>query len=255
MTLEEILTTIREIFQTVLKGKLTGIYVHGSIAFGCFNRDKSDIDFLVVVKEALTQQEKEEIIRLLLQLDEHCPPKGMEMSVVQEKVCMPFHYPTPYELHYSNAHREKYIADLPGYCEMMHGTDKDLAAHITVTRTVGLTLWGKPVQEVFGEVPKADYIDSILFDVENAEKGIQGDPVYYVLNLCRVCGYLEENIVMSKKQGGEWGMNGLPGEYRKLLQSALKCYEGSDILETDAEKLKRFAEYMKKRIKHLSQNE
>lgn len=41
----------------------------------------------------------------------------------------------------------------------MHGVDRDLAAHITVVRQVGITLCGKNIREVFGEIPKADYLD------------------------------------------------------------------------------------------------
>ena len=62
----EILEQIKTSYQEILKDNLTGIYVHGSIAFGCFNWEKSDIDFLVVVKHAPSLQEKKALIRVLL---------------------------------------------------------------------------------------------------------------------------------------------------------------------------------------------
>ena len=65
----EILQKIKDDYPNILKNKLVGIYVHGSIAFGCFNWGKSDIDFLVVVNEALDQEEKEALILELLKLE------------------------------------------------------------------------------------------------------------------------------------------------------------------------------------------
>ena len=245
----KILQKIKESYQDILQQKLVGIYVHGSIAFQCFNWDKSDIDFLVVISEPLTQEEKEALITVLLELDAYCPPKGLEMSVVPEEACKPFQYPTPFELHFSNSHKEKYLADLSEYCRHMNGTDKDLAAHFTVICAVGEVLCGKSVTEVFGEVPRSDYIDSIKFDVEDAAEGIHDNPVYYVLNLCRVLAYLEDSKVLSKKQGGEWGIHKLPKEYRFLIERALACYGGSDIMNVSEEILSTFAEYMRERGK------
>ena len=41
----------------ILGDNLTGIYLHGSAAMGCFNPKESDIDLLVVVKDALSPGE------------------------------------------------------------------------------------------------------------------------------------------------------------------------------------------------------
>ena len=138
----ELLQKIKSSYQIILQDKLVGIYIHGSIAFQCFTWENSDIDFLVVVKEPLSQKEKEDLISELLELDEYAPQKGFEMSVVLQSVCKPFVYPTPYELHFSNSYRERYREDLAGLCESLHGEDKDLAAHITVINAVGIPLCG-----------------------------------------------------------------------------------------------------------------
>ena len=234
MTETELLEKIKISYQSILQEKLVGIYVHGSIAFRCFTWENSDIDFLVVVKESLSQTEKEALISTLLSLDEYAPEKGFEMSVVLQSVCKPFVYPTPYELHYSNSYRERYREDLSGLCESLHGEDKDLAAHVTVINAVGMPLCGPAVEQVFGEVPKADYLDSLLYDVEGAGEDICENPVYFILNLCRVLAYVQEDLVLSKKQGGEWGLIHLPEAYRGLVQAALNEYCGNKKTESDA---------------------
>ena len=134
---------------------LAGVYVHGSLAFGCFCWTQSDIDFLVAVRRPLSQTQKEALLRALLALEPDAPSKGLEVSAVLEAYCRAFIHPAPYELHYSPMHRARCLHDLPAYCAEMHGADPDLAAHFTVARAVGLTLWGPPAGSMFGPVPRA----------------------------------------------------------------------------------------------------
>lgn len=246
----EILEKIKIAYQEILKDKLVGIYVHGSIAFKCFNWNKSDIDFIVVVNEKLNQQEKEALISTILNVDKYCPEKGLEMSVVLDKACKPFVYPTPYELHFSNSYRKEYKANLARLCERLNGTDKDLAAHITVMNQVGITLCGKEINEVFAPVPKEHYVDSILYDIENANEEIEENPVYFILNLCRVLAYLESEQVLSKPQGGQWGIDNLPEKYKELINNALETYNRNTEF-VDSKSVKDFSKYMLNRIKKL----
>lgn len=222
------LDEIKRSYNRILRENLVGIYVHGSIAFGCFRWEKSDIDFLAVTRQEPSDGQKQEMIRTLLELDREglCPPKGFEMSAVLAEHCRDFVYPTPYTLHYSNTYRRQCREDLSGFCRRMHGTDRDLAAHFTVLRAAGFALCGEPVQAVFGPVPKECYLDSILGDVKDAQKGMSEDPVYYILNLCRVLAYQREGKVLSKKDGGLWGLAALPKRCRPAVQAALSSYAG-----------------------------
>lgn len=232
-------------YQKILGSHLTGFYVHGSIAFGCFHWDQSDIDFIVTVDHPPTLPEKEALIRCLLDCSDQCPPKGVEMSVVLDQYCRNFVYPTPFELHYSVTHRARCRADLALYCQTMHGTDPDLAAHFTVIRQAGIALYGSPIAEMFGPVPRADYLDSILRDVADAGAEIDGAPVYLILNLCRVLAFLREGTILSKEQGGRWGLEeNLPSEYEVVIHSALNAYVGNSAFCGDPDSLHQFAAQM-----------
>lgn len=248
MTETEILQQIKLSYQRILKEKLMGIYIHGSIAFHCFHWEKSDIDFLVVVNQKLSLKEKEALIAVLLELDPQCPPKGLEMSVVLEQVCSPFEYPTPFELHFSNAYKERCRTDLKQYCLSMNGVDKDLAAHFTVVRNVGITLCGKDISEVFSDVPKENYLDSIKYDIENAIIDIEENPVYIILNLCRVLAYKKDGVVLSKEQGGTWGLENLPFALHLLIAKAENSYCKGVPFAADREEMNRFANDMLQRI-------
>lgn len=244
-----ILQHILSHYQKILGRHLTGFYVHGSIAFGCFNWEQSDIDFIVTVDRAPTLSEKADLIQYLLDCSEQCPPKGVEMSVVLEKYCQHFVYPTPFELHYSITHRDRCQADLTAYCRTMHGTDPDLAAHFTVIRKAGIALYGTPISEMFGPVPRKDYLDSILRDVRDAEAEIDTAPVYLILNLCRVLAYLREGEILSKEQGGQWGLDHLPNEYVPVIHSALDAYSGKGTYCGEPDSLHRFATDMLREIR------
>ena len=250
MTADALLARVIDQYRAILSDKLTGVYLHGSLAFGCFTWTTGDIDFLVVVDEPLTQPEKEGLIRVLLDLTPDAPPKGFEMSVVLRRDCAPVMHPVPFELHFSNAHKARAEADLPAYCRDMHGTDPDLAAHFMVLRAVGQAVCGPMVTEIFGEVPRGAYVDSILSDVENAQADIAEQPVYITLNLCRVLAYLREGLVLSKQQGGQWGLNHLPAAYHSLLQGALAAYGGAAFPPVTG--LEVFAEDMLQSIRECS---
>jgi len=227
---------------------LTGVYLHGSLAMGCFNQKKSDIDLIVVVEGDLTDEQKWKFMEEVVALNELAPQKGIEMSVVERAYCREFLYPTPYELHFSPAHLDWFRRAPLEYIRGMKGTDKDLAAHFTIIRHYGIVLYGAEIEEVFSEVPEADYLDSILADVENAREDILTAPMYVVLNLCRVLAFREEGLVLSKQKGGEWGIQNLAVEFQETVRKALRCYTSDEIMEVGREEAERFCDYVLGRI-------
>ncbi|MBP3040985.1 DUF4111 domain-containing protein [Bacillaceae bacterium Marseille-Q3522] len=250
---QDILEKIKIQYTHLLRDNLTGIYVHGSIAFQCFNWDKSDIDFIVVVKQKINVETKLKLLAILESLRTQSPPKGLEMSVVLEKYCEKFMYPTPYELHFSNAWLERYLKDPLLLCNNELKTDPDLAAHFTVIKNIGIVLCGRPIGEVFGEVDRKFYIDSLINEIADAENEIMDNPVYIILNLCRVLAYLQDGFILSKQQGGEWGITNLDKKYHHVIQTALSCYSGRMNLDVDEHAGMAFCEDVLTRIQKLSQ--
>ncbi len=240
MRIQPLLAEIRDTCLQICGDKLIGIYVHGSLAFGCFRWDVSDVDFLVVVGAPLTLTEKQALATFLLCPQNAVPDKGLEMSVVLETDCRHFRYPTPFLFHYSESHRDRYQKDIIAYCETLQGTDSDLAAHFTVTREVGYPLVGPAPKELFAPVPPDAYKASLLYDVGNMEADIAENPVYGVLNLCRVLAWCREGVVLSKAQGGLWGMKKL-SLWQNLIARALGAYETNMVPAWDEAELRMFA--------------
>lgn len=220
---QKLLEQITQQYQQTLGENLIGIYLHGSAAFQC-DTQESDLDFIVVVKQAVSQQQKEDLIHVLLELSPNAPKKGFEMSVVLQEDCLRFQYPTPYQLHFSIAHQKQYEENLSDYSHRMQGVDFDLAAHFTVIQTVGMVLCGAPIYSVFSPVPWEHYLDSIDRDVEDAPQQLTEDAVSVLLNLCRVWAAHQDGLVCSKPQGGEWALPRLPQRYQEDLRRILCAY-------------------------------
>ncbi|MDV0431899.1 DUF4111 domain-containing protein [Lactiplantibacillus sp. DA1] len=47
-----------------------------------------------------------------------------------------------------------------------------------------------------------------------------------VLNLCRVRAYQQDQLIISKQAGGEWGLQQLPSQWHPLIRQALAAYAG-----------------------------
>lgn len=144
------------------------------------------------------------------------------MSIILEKYAKQFVYPTPFELHYSDSHKDKYLFNEDYICG--NDVDPDLAAHMTIIKHRGVCLYGRGIDDVFSDVPRGYYIDSILRDIKNAEDDILDNPVYIILNLCRVLYFIKEKVISSKLEGGIWGKNILSEKYKSLIEDALNVY-------------------------------
>lgn len=251
MLYQNLLDEIVDKSKIIFKDNLTGIYLHGSLAMGCFNPNKSDIDLIIVIKNNITNIQKLQFMNHIAELNKIAPGKGIELSIVKEEYCRNFLYPTPFELHFSNAHLQWFIDNPTEYIDKMNGTDKDLAAHFKIIKDYGVVLQGKAINDVFAEVPKEDYIDSIWGDVEGAKEDILEEPIYVILNLCRVAAFLKNNLILSKKQGGEWALQNLSTQYHTLISNTVQSYTLESGMDLDHLEAQKFADYMLQMIKDL----
>ncbi|NLX64806.1 MAG: DUF4111 domain-containing protein [Clostridiaceae bacterium] len=237
--------------RTILGENLVGVYLHGSLVMDCFNLRESDVDLLIVVEDEIPDDIKITYMDMVVRLNEEAPAKGIELSIVRKSVCNPFVYPTPFELHFSNAHLDWYKKNPGDFIMKMKGTDKDLAAHVTIINNRGKVLYGQEIKEVFGKVSKQDYFDSIWHDIECAKEDILDNTMYITLNLARVFAYGKDNLILSKKEGGEWGLANIPEKYHPVIITALKEYKSGKPAQYDMDLAKEYAEYMLKEIQGI----
>lgn len=242
-------------FQDVFGETLIGVYLHGSLAMGCFNPAASDIDMLAVVRDDLAVDAKQRAGRTLLRLAEQAPVKGLEVSILSLNDLHPFRHPTPYQLHFSDNNKAQFAEGTMDFERAR--VDGDLAAHIVMTRARGVCLYGEPIGVVFPDVPREAYLNSIAVDAEDSYRAIRAGadagecavPVYGVLNFCRVLAFVEASALTSKPEGGRWALEHLPAEYQPIVEAALQTYTGEGVGGmVDAKLLKQFANFAQARI-------
>jgi streptomycin 3"-adenylyltransferase len=228
MNVQDQLDAIVSEFRGILKTNLIGIYLHGSLAMGCFNLRSSDIDLLVLTCRTISPRVRSTVARTLLSLSRS--PAPMELSVIRRADLHPWRHPCPYDFHFSETWRgnfERFLADPAYRWRKPESGDPDLAGHITVLRERGKVLFGSPIDEVFPKIPRADFLDSILGDVLSPEFGLFSEtvsPVYMVLNVCRTLAYLQSGRILSKAEGGEWALENIPEQQRAIVEAALAVY-------------------------------
>jgi hypothetical protein len=149
----------------ILGADLVGVYLHGSVAMGCFNPDRSDVDLLAVTRTALLAVSRRSVAELMLARSR--APYPVELSVLTTRQLHPWRHPAPFDFHYSETWRESISSQLTSAeLDSASRTDPDLAGHITTLRARGRVLLGAPIQHVFPQVPEADFRQAILADLE-----------------------------------------------------------------------------------------
>jgi hypothetical protein len=251
--LPDLVIALCEVFSKTLTESLTGLYLHGSLAFGCYNPAYSDIDLIAVSERALKTEEKIALLAEVAALEPLAPPKGIEFSVVRREVCTPFVFPTPYELHYSPAWRARCQADPLSLCATQGKTDIDLAAHFTVIQTCGIVLYGAPVSAVFAPVPAGSYHASLLADCADASINLKNQPASTLLNLCRTLAAFQDNRVLSKLQGGQWALTHLDSWLHETIQTAMNAYQSRSAVETAIPQAQKAADELLRQIDQAAQ--
>ncbi|WP_405103856.1 aminoglycoside adenylyltransferase domain-containing protein [Oceanobacillus sp. FSL H7-0719] len=224
--MKEFIFTFQKGIIEIIGDDYIGLYLHGSLAMGGFNPKKSDIDILVVTNKSIETEKKRNLAQFIL--DYSNSPYPIEISFLNREQLMDWQHPCPFEFHYSELWRKRYEDDLLGeiykFINEDIKTDKDLAAHITITNHRGISVEGKPIDEVFPLVPRSDYISSILDDFQDCFENIEAAPVYCSLNMMRVFWYLKQGVISSKQEAGNWALETLPNELRAAMDKVVDSY-------------------------------
>lgn len=238
------------IWKNHLGDALVGVYIHGSLALGRFREGVSDLDALVVCGRRIPRVQRLAVTRDILRLDDQpCP---LEFSAIFTGDLNPWRHPTRCQYHYSDYHRENYRRLLCGALSEFPLVDQDfedpdIACHVRLTRQCGIRVCGRPIDEVFPEVPEADFVDSLCRDVEDYDFHAY-QPRYFasnILGLGRVLSYLKERRILSKYDAGLWTAQSVPEACRPVVEGALRAwYAGEPMPATDPARLEQLRRFL-----------
>jgi predicted nucleotidyltransferase len=242
---ERLAERLAEELAAILGDDLLGVYLHGSVAMGCFNPDRSDIDLLVVTREALSLARRRSVVALMLARSG--VPYPIEMTLMTADQVRPWRHPAPFEFHYSEMWR-KPLAEQLAHGQLVEAqsggmpmTDPDLAAHITTLRARGRALLGEPIQAIFPEVPDEDFREAILADLGSVHPDSQ---IYSVLNACRVLAYLDGNGVLSKAEAADWALGRLPAAHQETVAKAHSAYRRGAAEPCSSQEARQFVQWV-----------
>lgn len=227
-----ILAELEAQLRDLLGANLRGAYVYGSLAYGCYNPARSDVDVLVVTRRRMAPETRRALSSLL-----HALPAHLEISFLSHADLHPWRCPCPFDYHFSQD------------SELHDGTGTYFASEIANARAHGVAVVGPPPVEILPVVPDSDFWDSLVRDIGWARERLEGVPVYAVLNCCRILAYAHERAILSKAEGGEWGMRELPPEFRPLAELALEAYRSEPRDDSfDLNEVRRFVEWVEARL-------
>ena len=78
MDIYELMKQVNEWVKEILQDNYVGVYFHGSLRLGSFNPNKSDLDFIIVVKEKINSETKQFIWDKMLENEQLFPKKSYD---------------------------------------------------------------------------------------------------------------------------------------------------------------------------------
>ncbi len=205
---------------------LAGSYLHGSAVLGGFAPGRSDVDLLLILKQAPRAQVAQALGEALIAVA-GCPGSGIEASAVTRAAAKSPLPPWPFVVHVTSTPGEEKVV-----VGEEHGGDGDLALHYAVVRQCGRVVQGPPPAELIGPVRRDVVLKALRSELAWGLE--QGAMAYAVLNGARALRFSVESILCSKLEGGEWAI--CHGEPSGVIQPAMDQQRtGADATITPAQ--------------------
>lgn len=227
--INEILFNFCDGIKKIIDQHLTGVYLFGSLSYGDFNPDSSDIDLVVILKKQLDRNNLAQIKLLHKNIGEQYPKwrdrlECSYMPIGMLKNILPPNEPRPY------------FGGGAFYDEAPYGNEWIINNYLLYQH--GITLMGNDFKKLSApidivEVQKACIRDLFqewepkITDFEWLDNSHY--QAYLVLNLCRILYTVMEGAAGTKKESAEWVKNkfGLP--WSKLIENAQGWKYGKEI--------------------------
>jgi hypothetical protein len=206
--------------EQVLGGELVGVYLQGSLAYGGFEPERSDIDFVAVLRDRLTDEQS----KALEQMHHALAEGGYGWARDLEGAYLPASFVRRHDPH-DEWHQEWHDGEwkLGGF-----GQDWDIPRWILRERGVALT--GPDPRQLVDPVSADQLRAAVRSVLKNwwqpmltdggflrQGAGYQG---FAVMTMCRALHTLATGQVSSKGEAVAWALENLPEEWHDLIRAA-----------------------------------
>jgi streptomycin 3"-adenylyltransferase len=231
--------------RALLGSALIGVYVHGSLALGCFNARRSDLDVIAVCSRPTSKDERVLLADLLERVS--APPRPHELGDAPSRRPLEFHLLLTDDLRPWRFPPSFEAKSWSGRGLLERRPDPDLAAHFDVLRASGITIVGPPPRDLFPPVPRADLERALRSDLTWTRT--ESRELYAILSPVRVWAAIATGEVHSKASGAHWALERLPPGLRATVAHALSLYEGENLdFEHDPTAVQRLCDFVEEQI-------
>lgn len=237
--INRIITELTEGMKAIFADRLVGIYLFGSLTYGDFKPERSDIDFMTVIQNPATLAEIKQTNELHKKIEAAYPKwqNKIENSLTPVSMLqniLPPKDPRPY-------YGEGVMYEAAPY-------GNEWIINMYLTREYGITLFGKSFKELVPSIDIREVQKASKRDLFQEWEPKLKDPEYLandhnrsyvVLNLCRILHTVLNAKVSSKKTAAKWVKSKYP-EWTELIERAegWKYGDKMEMLEESREFIK-----------------
>ena len=231
----------------ILREKLVGLYLYGSLVTGDFDPDISDIDLLAATLSDLNDTEVEDLREMHAGLvrDNKEWDNRLDVDYLSVAALRTFRTHTSYKPGIS-----------PGEPFLVKEAGEDWLINWYMVRERGVALFGPPPTAIIDPITKEEFVQAVRVHAAAWGGGIEIRPsrkeqAYAILTMCRAFYTHKNGEQVSKRQAALWVQDEVP-EWSGLIRGALEWRkawreEQVDHAETYPESL-RFINVMRDQI-------
>jgi hypothetical protein len=228
--INKLLTYFVQGTEQIFRENLVGIYLAGSLSYGYFNINRSDLDLVTVLIKPAVAQDIKQLELLYKEIENDYSTWGSRIECSHITVDMlSSGYPTKITRPYYN--------NTTFYHKAPYGNEWIIEKYLLYE--YGLTIVGKPFREITTPVNVLDVQKACIKDLfeewvpktDNSE--ILNDShyqSYMVLNLCRILYTIMQQPTGSKIVAASWIKNEIGQHYRDLIETAEQWQYGKEMV-------------------------
>jgi hypothetical protein len=238
--------------RAILGESFTGMYLYGSLAQGDFNRDTSDIDFIVITECDLTEDEFVALgaIHADFRASSSFWAEKIEAAYVQKDA---LNLPTSPSSSYPQLEKGQAFAREP--------LEIGWPFQRYVLRNQGIVIAGPDPVMLMAPVPARELSEAALAIARMWQRDAQSDPSwldwvrqraeqrFVIVTLCRSLYTLACGTLAPKSAAAQWAQETLARRWASLVADALVAQEGTSVLtETGLAETLAFIDYTAERL-------
>ena len=208
--------------QKILDNQLLGMYLHGSLANGGFDKH-SDIDIVFVTNEAVSEESFSALDIMHTELAKLDSPwaRQLEVSYIPKNALRRFD-----RANITHPHLDRGSNETLHW--MAHEVDWIIQRHILRER--GIVVLGPAPKTLIDAVSSNDLQKAVVEGIHLWLHPILADPSeinrrgyqsFFVLSLCRMLYTLKHGKILSKQAAARWALENLNAHWKPLIERAL----------------------------------